>query len=219
MLLTGGSLALAFGGRVVTALGGDSAPSKVKSTFAQMTRPPYPLDGAPPLPKDYLPGKIVPGSQRRVLTVRTSRGKVAALYVARTTRGAECIVAVGGPFGTGGCTGVTPDKGAFSALTVGGVSPTGTGKVPRDVVRWILGRATSPLAVSVRIAYADGTHHDIPLVEGWFMFALPAAHAKLSAAPERIDALAADGAHLGGKADPSICTLRSCTSRPRFPRA
>lgn len=202
VLLTGGSLALAVGGRVITALGGEPAPREVKSSFAQMTRPPYPLDGAPPLPKVYLPGKIVPGSQRRVLTVRTSRGKVAALYVARTTRGAECIVANGGPFGTGGCTGVTPDKGAFSALTVGGVSPRGTGKTPKSVVRWILGRANSPLAASVRIAYADGTHHDIPLVEGWFMFEVPATHAKLSAAPERIDVLSADGTRLGGKADP-----------------
>ena len=77
----GGSLALAVGGTgTLTAIGGSPAPDKVKSELRQMVRPPYPLDGAPPLPKDFFPGRIVRGSERRVLTIRTSRGKIAALY-------------------------------------------------------------------------------------------------------------------------------------------
>jgi hypothetical protein len=202
VVLMGGSLALAFGGRVITALGDGPAPSKVKSTLDRMTSPPYPLDGAPPLPKDYLPGKIVPGSQHRVLTYRTSRGKVAALYVARTTRGGACFVTVGGPFGSGGCLGTTPVKGAFSDLTVGQTMRSRNGKRFGGPVLTIVARAASPRAASVRIVYGDATHHDVALVDGWFMFEVPAAHAMPSTAPVRVDVLSTDGTRVGSLAEP-----------------
>ena len=79
VVLMGGSLALAVGGRVVTAISGSPAPDKVKSEPGRWSVPPEPLDGAPPLPKGFLPGQgSCGGSQRRVPTIRTSRGKIAA---------------------------------------------------------------------------------------------------------------------------------------------
>ena len=87
-----------------------------------MITPPLPLDGAPPYPKGYLPGKIVPGSERRVYAVRNSRGKVAALYAARTASGRVCVISAGWPFGGGGCSGASgadavlgPDHGKHRA--------------------------------------------------------------------------------------------------------
>lgn len=200
VLLMGGSLALAFGGRVVTALDDGPAPAKVKSSFAQMTRPPYPLEGGPPLPKGYLPGKIVPGSQRRVLTVRTSRGKVAALYVARTNRGEICTVVVGGPFGGGGCQGAVPPGSVFTNVSAGFSAVRPGEHVP--LARTLVGRAVNPRAATLRVVYADGSHHDVALVDGWFMFEVPLAHSKPAAAPVRVDVLAPSGARVGTLADP-----------------
>ena len=64
VVLMSGSLALAFGGRVLHAFADKPAPPKVKTAFRQMTKPLYPLDGAPPAPKGSLPGAIVKGSER-----------------------------------------------------------------------------------------------------------------------------------------------------------
>jgi hypothetical protein len=213
VVLMSGSLALAFGGRVLTALGDGPAPPHVKSEFQQMVRPPFPLDGAPPLPKGYLPGKIVRGSARRVLTIRTSRGKLASLYIARTTLGNVCYVSVGGPFGSGGCSSGAAHQGPFSSFTTGFRRRAGdTAHIGR--VLTIVGHAASPAASVARIAYADGTHHDIDLVAGWFMFEVPGPHTTRAAAPVRIDVLSTSGARLGSLKDP----FRLHAQKPHFTR-
>jgi hypothetical protein len=209
VLLMSGSLALAFAGRVITAFEGAPAPHHVNSEFQQMVRPPFPQDGAPPLPKGYLPGKIVRGSSRHVLSIRTSSGKVASLYVAWTTRGEFCFVSSGKPFGAGGCSTGKAVQGPFSAFTTGVYQ-----RRPRSAARglWILGKVVSPRASLVRIAYADGNHQDVDLVEGWFMFEVPAAHTKGATAPSRIGAIATDGSSLGFVKDP----FRLHAPRPHF---
>jgi hypothetical protein len=204
LLLMSGSLALAFGGRVITAFEGAPAPHHVNSEFQQMIRPPFPLDGAPPLPKDFLPGKIVPGSSRRVLSIRTSSGKVASLYVARTTRGDVCFVSSGRPFGSGGCSTGAAVQGPFSALA--------TGVLRRGHGLTILGKVASPRGSVVRVAYANGGHEDIDLVEGWFMFEVPASHSTPATAPTRVDAIAANGTTLGSVKDP----FRLHAPKPHF---
>ena len=57
----------------------------------------------------------------------------------------------------------------------------------------IVGHAASPAATLVRIAYADGAHQDISLVQGWFMFDVPALHTTRAAAPTRMDVIGANG--------------------------
>ncbi len=58
VVLMGGSLALAVGGRVVHALGdGPRQPAGQGTSSAISCVPPYPLEGAPPLPKGYLRGQ------------------------------------------------------------------------------------------------------------------------------------------------------------------
>ena len=200
LLLMGGSLALAFGGRVLTALADKPAPKHVKKEFRQMITPPLPLDGAPPYPKGYLPGKIVPGSERRVYAVRNSRGKVAALYAARTASGRVCAISSGWPFGGGGCSG-GPARTPFSVLITGS-TVRGPGPGGRGYVRSVVGRASSPGAAAVRVVYADGRHDDVALSDRWFMFEVPFGHAKLAAAPVRLDVLAADGTRLASANDP-----------------
>jgi hypothetical protein len=211
LLLMSGSLALAFGGRVITAFEGAPAPHHVNSEFQQMVRPPFPLDGAPPLPQGYLPGKIVPGSSRHILSIRTSRGKVASLYVARTTRGEFCFVSSGRPFGSGGCSNGKATQGPFAAFTTGvfrrlpGDKGVGQGLT-------MVGKVASPRGSLVRLAYADGHHQDVDLVEGWFMLEIPAAHTTRAAAPARIDAIATDGTSLGFVKDP----FRLHAPKPHF---
>jgi hypothetical protein len=212
VVLMSGSLALAFGGGVFAVLDDKPAPNHVKSEFQRMVQPPLPLDGAPPVPKDYLPGKIVRGSQRRVLAIRTSRGKIASLYVSRTTRGQVCFVSVGGPFGSGGCGSSAAREGPFSSLTIGVLHSRRGDKVLVGQGLTVIGRAASPSATLVRIAYADGPHDDVSLVEGWFMFEVPASHTSLASAPSRIDVIAADGTRIGSLKDP----FRLHTPRPHF---
>jgi hypothetical protein len=215
VVLMSGSLALAFGGRVLNAFSGKPAPSHVKSEFRQMTQPPYPLDGAPPLPKGYLPGALVKGSEHQVLAIRNSRGKVARLYVARTVQGRLCFVASGWPFGSAGCLGPTPSGAAFAEVTdtatvrrAGPHSPYAHG---------ISGRTASPRAATVRFVYPDGTHSDVRLVDGWFMFELAASHSTAATGPVRADVLSAGGARLGTLRDPFH--LHRVQSHFRFPVA
>jgi hypothetical protein len=213
VLLMSGSLALAFGGRVLTALGDGPAPRHIKSEFQRMVHPPFPLDGAPPLPKgSSLPGKIVLGSQRRVLAIRTASGKLASLYVARTTRGDTCFVSVGAPFGAGGCSTSGALQGPFSGLSTGVFRHRADDKAHVGQGLTIIGHAASPAATLVRIAYADGAHQDVSLVQGWFMFEVPASHTTRAAAPTRIDVISANGTHLGSVNDP----FRLHAARPHF---
>jgi len=200
VMLMSGSLALAFGGRMLHAFADKPAPPKVKTAFRQMTKPLYPLDGAPPAPKGSLPGAIVKGSERQVASVRNSRGTIARLYIARTTRGRLCTLTVGWPFGGAGCWGPQPVVGA-----IGYVMNTATVRTPRSHTSYahgITGRAMSARAVTVRLVYPDGTHSDLALVDGWFMFELPAAHSTAATGPVRADVLAASGARLGTLDDP-----------------
>lgn len=200
VMLMSGSLALAFGGRVLHAFADKPAPAKVKTEFRQMTKPPFPLDGAPPLPKGALSGSIVRGSERQVGSVRNSRGNIARLYIARTTRGRLCAVAVGWPFGGAGCWGPQPVAGAIAYIM-----NSSTVRTPRShtsYVHAITGRAVSPRAATVRLVYPDGTHSDLALVDGWFMFELPAAHSTAATGPVRADVLSASGARLGTLGDP-----------------
>lgn len=198
VVLMSGSLALAFGGRVLTAIGGGGpAPGHVKSEFRQMTKPLFPLDGAPPLPKGYLPGAIVPGSEHEVATVRTTRGTTARLYAARTTHGDLCAAVVGRPFAGGGCWGASAARPPFAVL-----SSASSTERRNETTRTLWGRTSNAGAATLRVTYGDGTHHDIVLVDGWFMFEVPRAHSSRAEAPVRLDVLAAGGARLGTRADP-----------------
>jgi hypothetical protein len=66
----------------------------------------------------------------------------------------------------------------------------------------ITGRAVSPRAATVRLVYPDGTHSDLALADGWFMFELPASHSTPTTGPVRADVLSASGARLGTLGDP-----------------
>jgi hypothetical protein len=205
-VLMGGSLALAVGGRVIHALDDGPAPAPVKHEFRDLVVPPYPLEGAQPLPKGYLAGKIVKGSERRVLTIHTGSHTI-GLYMARASSGDECYVTAGWPVEMRGCAEPIA-KGPFAILGTQRGSYAGQGiiagaKVVGKPIAWqMLGRARAR-ATRVRIAYADGTHHDLPLASGgWFMYSIPPAHTRPGAAPVRFDVLSSTGARLGSRADP-----------------
>jgi hypothetical protein len=217
VVLMGGSLALAVGGRVLHALDDGPAPARVKDEFRQFVRPPYPLDGAPPLPKGYLPGAIVKGSERRVLTIRTGPHAVAALYTARSSKGQTCFVSVGKPWGVRGCMAPSqagPPFSVFAAQRGSYETDVIFGKkVTARHVQWqTLGRASDPAARTLRVVYADGTHHDVVLENGWFMYLIPVAHTHPGNAPIRFDVLSAAGARLGTRVDPFTLTV----PRPHF---
>jgi hypothetical protein len=203
VVLMGGSLALAFGGRVLTVLDSGPVPHVVNSRLHQLVAGPLelPRDGAPPQPKSLPADRIVSGSQRRLLTVRTSRGHIASLYVARTRRGLMCVVSVGWPFGMGACANDKPVEGPFSSLGTGATTRSRDGKHV-SLIRTIVGRAAGSRAHTVRVVYADGTHDDIAVVQGWFMFEVPAAHMTPTTATVRLDVLSANGTRLGSLADP-----------------
>jgi hypothetical protein len=202
VLLASGSLALAFGDRVLSALSDTPAPAHVKSAFRQMTQTPFPLDGAPPLPKGYLPGAIVPGSEHLVISARTSRGTTARLYVARTVRGKLCTMLVGWPFAGGGCWGATPAGSAIANLMRASIARRRGPHPP--AVRTISGHVVSTRATTLRVVYGDGTHQDVGLVDGWFMFEVPDAHSSPALAPVRLDVLTATGIRVGMVRDPFV---------------
>ena len=88
IVLVGGSLAYAIGGRVVDAVTGGAAPPRIKHDLASMANGHGgPRDGAPPWEQQLMRsnGKVVKGSARRVLTIPTRWHRSASLYVARTT--------------------------------------------------------------------------------------------------------------------------------------
>ena len=65
-----------------------------------------------------------------------------------------------------------------------------------------IGKVSDPAATRLRIIYADGGHHDLALVRGWFMYVIPAAHTRPGTAPTRFDVLSASGARIGSRSDP-----------------
>jgi hypothetical protein len=207
VVLMGGSLALAVGDRVLHALGDGPAPTPIKHEFRDLVVPPYPLEGAPPLPKGSFAGKIIKGSERRVLAVKSGT-HVVALYAARASSGDVCFVTAGWPVEMRSC-GEPLAKGPFVIIGTQRGSYAGQrsvlprGKVVGKPIAWqLVGRARSG-ATRVRIVYADGTHHDLPLANGgWFMYSVPAAHTWPGAAPIRFDVLSATGARLGTRGDP-----------------
>ena len=97
IVLVGGSLAYAFGGRVVNAVTGGPAPPKIKQDLARLANGSnaLPRDGAPPWQQQLarINGKLVKGSERRELTIPTSWHGSASLYVGRTTSGGYCVLA------------------------------------------------------------------------------------------------------------------------------
>jgi hypothetical protein len=205
VVLMGGSLAVAFGGRVLDAVSGGSAPPHVKQEFKQLVRPVgvFGLVNAPPVPAGARTGRVVRGSERRVLRVRTSLGTEAALYVARTTKGLQCFIALTKPFGVRGC--VKPATGVFPLHVWGRRSARakGVGSGPRFRREWtMLGEAASARAAVVRLVYPGGGHDDFPVAGRWFMFEVPEAHTTLATGPVRMEAFSASGAALGSIADP-----------------
>jgi hypothetical protein len=207
VVLMGGSLALGVGGRVVHALSDGPVPADVKVELRQFVRPPYPLDGAPPLPKDYLPGAIVKGSERRVLTIRTGPRQVAALYTARTSKGETCFASVGRPYGMTGCMTALQARRPFSVFAAqrgpyGTLTVRGKTVRARGVVWQAIGHVSDSAATRLRIIYADGSQHDLALVRGWFMYVIPTAHTRPGTAPTRLEVLSESGARIATRIDP-----------------
>jgi hypothetical protein len=193
------SLALAFGGRVLTALGGGPAPAPVKAAFKAMVEPHRSRDGAPPFEALH-DGTIVPGSEHRVLSVRTLRGTTATLFAARTSSGKLCAVTHGWAFGGAGCwsTPASPASGSLFAI----LAPSSYTPHRTDTRRALFGRTANVRAATLRVIYRDGAHDDVALAGGWFMFEVPLAHEQRAVAPVRLDVLAVGGARLGSVADP-----------------
>jgi hypothetical protein len=195
VVLAGGSLALAFGGNVLDAFRSSPAPAPIERQFKQFVRPPLPLDGAPPH-SAMNQGTIVKNSQQRVLGVPTSIGTVATLYVARTTNGSTCIDLVGKPIGFKGCTATMP--GAFP-IRAFQHSWHYVDRPPRRQGREfvLLGTVAAASVTTVRVVYADGTHHDIPVTDRWYGYEVPQSEATKRLAPLRLEARTAAGAVVG----------------------
>jgi hypothetical protein len=204
VLLAGSSIALAFGLR---ALVDGSAPPHVKREFRQITRAPFPLDGAPPMAQGALPGAIVPGSEHRVLLIRTGPKHVVALYAARSSKGQTCFVSVGTRFPMTGCSDPSGARGPFATLEVQQV-----GKARARPASWsMLGRVKR--GSRVRVVYADATQHDLTPVNGWFLYEIPLVHTRTGAQPVRLDVLTRTGARLGSVDDPFVIRV----ARRHFP--
>jgi hypothetical protein len=188
VLLMGGSLALAVGGRVLTVFDPPSVPASVEREFQQLVKP-----LRPGLAHDT----IIRGSERRVLTVRTLGGASAHLWTARTGKGLLCFVAVGAPYRESGC------------MLVAGQN--------RDLVQWyssrhdpqhvargltFAGKAANSRVRVARVDYASGGHLDVGVVNGWFMVEVPPAHTVRRTAPVRIELLEAGGTVASTVPDP-----------------
>jgi hypothetical protein len=193
VVLMGGSLALAFGGRVLTVLAGPSMPAQVESLVLMQLRP---LSGQ----TDATSDRIVHGSERRILSVHTSRGVTATLWTVRTLAGRQCYAAVGKPFGLSGCLDPAhPVPGPFGVLAWMSARHD-SAHIGREMT--LVGQVASREGRHVRLVYANGTFGAFPVVDGWFMLEVPVSHTTARTEPIRIDVLAGSGAVLAARSDP-----------------
>jgi hypothetical protein len=186
----GGSLALGLGAKLLD----KDVPPKVRSQLQHALDPPEPADGAPPWvgQMEHL-GKIVKGSEHRVLRVQTPKGPI-SLYVARTTRGGYCVMTQGPGAGGGGC--------------------NSTGKVfPRYPIDYGLmasrgsqvldGHAGQKGAYAVSIRFRGLPAKRIVLTEGWFLYPIPRARRAAGKHPiVAVDVLSQSGHRLATLHDP-----------------
>ena len=210
LVLVGGSLAYAYGGRVVDAVTGGPAPPKITQDLGSLAKGPgFPRDGAPPWQQQFagMNGKVVKGSERRVLTIATRWNGSASIYAARTTTGGYCSLSGWAGSGLGG--GCAPneqftDRGrpiALSTLSERRGHVLFTGHVP------------SVHAAAVRIRYRRGHSADVALQSGWFLFEVPIAHQRSASNPViSIDVLDAAGKQIGRYSDP----FRLHAPKPHF---
>jgi hypothetical protein len=208
VVLVGGSLAYAVGGRVVDAVTGSPAPPKVKHQLDSMVRSPFPTDGAPPWERQLArQGHIVPGSARRVLTIKTRWHGSASLYVARTSSGGYCDLTGWGTQLGGGCApseSFTDHDEPIALATMGAR--------PGHVL--ITGRAPNLRAASVRLRFRHRATYTEQLTAGWFMYEVPISHQRTGSDPiVAIDVLDAAGNRIERYVDP----FRLNAPKPHFP--
>jgi hypothetical protein len=193
VVLMGGSLALAFGGRVLTALDAPAPPAKVERSFEALLQPRIAGIHA-------MPDHVVRGSARRLLSVRTSRGITASLWISRTRAGRICYATVGKPFGPSGCTSpADPVRGAFLVLSWGSARHAAT-RIGWEMT--LVGQVASPAARRVRLVYASGPPTEYPVVDRWFMLEVPSSHTTRRSEPVRIEVLSEGRTRLATRADP-----------------
>jgi hypothetical protein len=208
VLLVGGSLAYAIGGRVVDAVTGAPAPAKIKHQLDTMLRPLYPTDGAPPWQQQLdRTGKIVKGSERRLITIRTRWHGSASLYVARTTTGGYCDLSGWAKSGLGGgCMPLRHFTEDGQPLELETLSMT------RGHVLFT-GRVVSERATSLRLRTLKGESTTLALTAGWFLYEVPTHNQRSGADPVvAIDVLDASGARIGRYTDP----FRLHAPKPQF---
>ena len=184
LVLLGGSLALAVGTRVVHELTGSPAPPAIRKE----------LGG---LPKVMLAhdGKVVIGSARLLITLRTHRFGVARLYTVRTDTNGRCDLVTEGTRHYMGC------NPALSPGTPMLFGSTGTRDVPGSNL--VNGRVRSPLGRSLRIRFRHGSTRTVQLVASHFLFELGPRHSRRSADPPiAYDVLDASGTRIATQRDP-----------------
>jgi hypothetical protein len=185
VLVLGGGIAVAFGGRIAELIGSDPTSSTIHRAFERALRPPT----SPRRPGAGNADHPIQSSERLVVTHPARAGGDLRIYTARSTRGSTCFllvhtVALGAscqPHEVGTATQPIDLISSFDT------SPHGSGTV-------YAGRPYSARAVAVRIRFGGGGNLRLALTRRWFFYQPPRAHDIDGAAPiVAIDVLGASG--------------------------
>jgi hypothetical protein len=146
------------------------------------------LHGPPAMdPKTGAPSEAVQKQARKLITVPTHAGPVAALWTAPTADGRRCNwlrYGEAGGFG-GGCTPEGGERPVFAVAQSQG----------RDVVLLWGGPARADVA-EIEVRYQDGEHAVVPVVEGMVLYEIPPEHFARGHRPNLLIARGADGREL-----------------------
>jgi hypothetical protein len=188
VLVLGGGIAVAFGGRIADLIDGDPSSSTIHRAFERALRPASQGGRA----GEDTAGRPIRSSEQLVVTHSSSTGADLRIYTARSTLGSTCFLLVH-----------TVALGASCRL-----HEVATARRPIDLISSFdetargaatvyAGRPYSPQAVAVRIRFGGGGSARIALAKHWFFYQPTAAHDIDGAAPVvAIDVLGARGAVL-----------------------
>lgn len=119
----------------------------------------------PPKPPPAMPS---PGDYRTLLEVETLTGDTAVLSVAPAPPGQQCYKVSAGNTESASC----------------GDPPFGDISVSGDLTSALLFGPVQVPAASLEVVFEDGERDDVPLKEGYFLYAVPAGHVKRGHLPK-----------------------------------
>jgi hypothetical protein len=199
LVLAGGSLALAVGGRIVSAVVGTPAPPEIRKEFRNLP----PVFKTASKQQKLEAGRVLLPTVRLLITLRTAHFGVARLYSARTTvPSGYCDLVSIGAERMFGC---DRDRGRTSPRSLSVATGfTGTRSTPGANLVW--GHVVPTAARTLRIRFRHGPARIVQLAgRRRFMFELGPDHSRRSTNPPiAFDVLDATGHRIATQADPMV---------------